>query len=161
MPDRTFEKSLILFFRITMGWVFLYAASHQLFDPKFSAAAFLAHTKTFHDVFAPFAAPAMLPLTNFLVEWGHFLIGLSLLSGLLVRISAPFGILLMITYWFAHMDFPYVENKLNFIFDYHLVYAGVLSYLVAQHAGHVLGLDGLVAKLRIARDHPRLALLVG
>lgn len=160
MTDSKFEKSLIVFFRITMAWVFLYAASHQLFDPKFSAAAFLAHTKTFHDVFAPFAAPALLPITNFLVEWGHFLIGLSLLTGLLVRVSAPFGILLMLTYWFAHMDFPYVDNKLNFVFDYHLVYAGVLSYLVAKHAGHVLGLDGIVARLRFAQDHPRVAAVV-
>ena len=160
MPDNKVEKGLILFFRITMAWVFLYAASHQLFDPKFSAAGFLAHTKTFHAVFAPFAAPAMLPVTDFLVEWGHFLIGLSLLTGLLVRLSAPFGILLMITYWFAHMDFPYVDNKLNFIFDYHLVYAGVLTYVIVKHAGHVFGLDGVVAKFRLAQEHPRLALLV-
>ena len=160
MPDSKVEKSLVVFFRITMAWVFLYAASHQLFDPKFSAAGFLAHTKTFHDVFAPFAAPAVVPVTNFLVEWGHFLIGLSLLTGFMVRLSAPFGILLMVTYWFAHMDFPFVDNKLNFIFDYHLVYAGVLTYLIAKHAGHVLGLDGVVAKFRLAQEHPRLALLV-
>jgi len=80
MTDSKLEKTLIVFFRITMGWVFLYAASHQLFDPKFSAGGFLGHTKTFHDFFAYFATPAMLPVTDFLVEWGHFLIGLSLLN---------------------------------------------------------------------------------
>jgi len=160
MPDSKFERSLVFFFRVTMGWVFLYAASHQLFDPKFSAAGFLSHTKTFHDFFAWFATPAMLPVTDFLVEWGHFLIGLSLLTGCFVRVSAPLGIFLMLTYWFAHMDFPYVENKLNFLFDYHLVYAGVLVYVMAKHAGHVLGLDAVMARLGIAREHPRLAALV-
>ncbi|HEY6820957.1 MAG TPA: DoxX family protein [Burkholderiales bacterium] len=160
MAESKVEKSLIVFFRVTMAWVFLYASSHQLFDPKFSAGGFLAHTKTFHDFFAYFATPAMLPVTDFLVQWGHFLIGLSLLTGFMVRLSAPFGILLMLTYWFAHMDFPFVDNKLNFIFDYHLVYAGVLTYLIAKHAGHVLGLDGVVANFKLTQDHPRLAALV-
>jgi thiosulfate dehydrogenase (quinone) large subunit len=43
-------------------------------------------------------------LTTFLVEYGHLLIGLSLLTGLMVRVSATFGVMLMIIYWFAHMD---------------------------------------------------------
>ena len=32
-----------------------------------------------------------------------------------------FGILLMITYYFAHMKFPYIEEPDNFLVDYHLV----------------------------------------
>jgi thiosulfate dehydrogenase [quinone] large subunit len=160
MADSRLEKALLLFFRLSMGWTFLYAASHQLFDPQFSAAGFLAHTKTFHDFFAQFATPAMEPITNFLVEWGHFLIGLSLLSGLLVRVSGPFAILLMVTYYFAHMDFPFIENKNNLLFDYHLVYAGVIVYLIARRAGHVFGLDGALAKLDFVRTRPRLVPLV-
>src|SRR3954463_14093325 len=139
MSESKFDKGILLFFRITMAWTFLYAASHQLFDPSFSAAGFLGHTKTFHDFFAWFAAPSMLPVTNFLVEWGHFLIGLSLLSGLFVRLSAPAGIFLMVTYYFAHMDFPYIETKVNFLVDYHVVYAGVLLHLLVRNAGHVVG----------------------
>jgi len=154
------EKTLLVYFRVLMGWTFLYAASHQLFDPKFSASGFLEHTKTFHDFFVLFAAPAVRPVTDFLVEWGHFLIGLSLLSGLLVRVSGVFGIFLLITYYFAHMDFPYIESKLNFIVDYHLVYAGVIAYLMARQAGHVLGLDGVVAKTSFVKTHPGVAALV-
>jgi thiosulfate dehydrogenase [quinone] large subunit len=56
-----------------------------------------------------------------LVEYGHLLIGLSLLSGLMVRVSASFGVLLMIIYWLAHMDWPFIESTNNFIIDYHLV----------------------------------------
>ena len=52
-----------------------------------------------------FATPAITaPTPTFLMKWGHLLIGLSLVSGLMVRISGPFGILLMLTYHFAHMD---------------------------------------------------------
>ncbi|MGH7000677.1 MAG: hypothetical protein ACREEA_04160 [Stellaceae bacterium] len=116
---------------------------------------------TFHDFFAAFAAPAVLPLTNFLMKWGHLLIGLSLVSGLLVRVSGPFGILLMITYYFAHMDWPFVEDHTNLFVDFHLVYAIVLVYLIAHNAGHIWGLDGLLEQLHVVERHPALRSLIG
>jgi thiosulfate dehydrogenase (quinone) large subunit len=90
MSDTKLESGLIVFFRLAMGWTFLYAASHQVFDPKWSVVGFLNHTKTFHDLFAIFTTPTMAPITTFLVEYGHLLVGLSLVFGLLVRISAAF-----------------------------------------------------------------------
>jgi thiosulfate dehydrogenase [quinone] large subunit len=45
------------------------------------------------------------------------------------------------------MDFPYIDNVNNYLVDYHIVFAGVLVYLIVKRAGHVLGLDGLVSKL--------------
>src|ERR1700756_2155499 len=102
----TFDRGIIVYFRLTMAWTFLYAASHQVFDPNFTVVGFLSHTKTFHNLFAVFTTPTMAPITTFLVEYGHLLIGLSLLFGVMVRVSASFGILLMITYWLAHMDWP-------------------------------------------------------
>jgi thiosulfate dehydrogenase [quinone] large subunit len=160
MPNSTFEKSLLLYFRLTMAWTFLYAASHQVFVPSFSVIGFLSHTKTWHDVFVVFTTPTMAPITTFLVEYGHLLIGLSLLTGLMVRVSASVGVLLMITYWFAHMDWPFIENTNNLIVDYHLVYAGVLVYLVAKHAGHVWGLDAWAENLTFVKQHPGLKPLV-
>src|SRR5712691_5092583 len=135
------ERNLIVYFRVAMAWTFLYAASHQVFDPSWSVVGFLSQTKTFHDVFAVFTTPAVAPITTFLVEYGHLLIGLSLVFGLMVRVSASFGILLMIVYWMAHMDFPFIENKTNFLLDFHIVYAGALAYLIVKRAGHVWGLD--------------------
>jgi thiosulfate dehydrogenase [quinone] large subunit len=150
------EKSALLFFRIAMAWTFLYAASHQVFDPNFTVISFLSHTKTFHDFFTLFTTPTMAPITTLLVEYGHLLIGLSLLSGLMVRVSSAFGILLMIIYWFAHMDFPYISNHNNFLMDEHLVNAGVLAYLMIKQAGHVFGLDGLLEKFPFVQHHPTL-----
>ena len=34
------------------------------------------------------------------------------------------------------MDWPFIENTNNFIVDFHLVYAGVLVYLIVKRAGH-------------------------
>ena len=155
------QRGLIVFFRLAMAWTFLYAASHQVFVPNFSVAGFLSHTKTFHDLFAPLTAPAVAPYVSFAVAYGHLLIGLSLLSGLFVRVSAPFGIALMLVYWMAHMDFPYIENVNNFLLDSHIVYAGVLVYLIANKAGHVLGLDGLADTLPMVTRNGFLRALVG
>ena len=154
------EKYFIVFFRLTMGWTFLYAAIHHFGDDKF-VVGFLSHVKTFHDVYAPLTNPTFLPVLTFLVEYGHLLIGLSLISGLLVRVSSPFAILLMVLYWTAHMDFPYIEDANNYLIDYHIVYVGVLGYLIFKNAGHVWGLDGLVERWHLVDHYPALRPLVG
>ena len=160
MPNSTIEKGFIVGFRLAMAWTFLYAASHQIFNPSWSVVAFLNRTKTFHDVYSVFTTPAWAPIITVLVEYGHLLIGLSLLVGFMVRVSASFGALLMVMYWTAHMDFPYIENTNNFILDYHLVYAGVLVYLIVKQAGHVWGLDGWAQNRPWLKRHPRLRPLV-
>lgn len=160
MTESKLDRSVIFILRILMGWTFLYAGAWQIWD-NFDTAGFLNHVVTFHAFFSIFAQPAVLPLTDVMVKWGHLLIGLSLLSGLLVRVSGPFGVLLMITYYFAHMKFPYIEEPVNFLVDYHLVYATVIVWLVAHRAGHVWGLDGLVERLRWTDYFPVLRPLVG
>ena len=155
------EKRFIFLLRVLMAWTFLYAASHQVFAPDWSVVGFLSHTKTFHDLFAIFTGPSVAPVITFLVGYGHLLIGISLLVGLMVRISAAFGILLMFVYWLAHMHFPYIENPNNFIVDYHIVYATILGYLFYKHAGYVWGLDALLSRFPAFRAgetlHPLVA----
>jgi thiosulfate dehydrogenase [quinone] large subunit len=160
MTETRLDKGAIFFLRIFVGWTFLYAGIWQILE-NFSAGGFLDHVVTFHGFFANFATPAVLPYTDFLVKWGHLLIGLSLVSGLLVRISAPFGIFIMVTYYFAHMQWPFIEDHLSLFVDYHLVYATVLVYLIAHRAGHVFGLDGLAAKLPVVANSHLLKPLVG
>jgi thiosulfate dehydrogenase (quinone) large subunit len=142
-PESGPERFLIVFFRLAMGWTFLWAAIHHFGDDKF-VAGFLTHTKTLHDFYAPLTAPAVVSVLTLLVEYGHLLIGLSLISGLFVRASAPFATALMLLYWSAHMDFPYIDNINNLLIDYHIVYAGVLTYLILKRAGQVFGLDAWV-----------------
>jgi thiosulfate dehydrogenase [quinone] large subunit len=154
MNTSLFDRTIVLFFRFAMTWTFLYAAIHQISDPTWSVATFLSHTKTFHDVYAVFTAAPWAPIVTVLVEYGHLLIGLSLLFGVMVRVSGSVGIVLMLLYWTAHMDWPYIENTNNFILDYHLVYAVVLAYLVVKRAGHVCGLDAWAERLQLFERHP-------
>jgi thiosulfate dehydrogenase [quinone] large subunit len=153
--DANIEQVLIVFFRLAMGWTFLWAGIHHFGDDKF-VVGFLSHTKTFHDVYAPLTNPAIVPTLTFLVEYGHLLIGLSLISGLLVRVSSPFAIMLLLMYWTAHMEFPYIENVNSYLIDYHIVYSGVLVYLIVKRAGHVFGLDAWVSKLAAVQEAPAL-----
>lgn len=153
------EKSLILILRIMMGWTFLYASSHQLFNPAFSAAGFLGNAKTFAGFYAFFASPGMLPVTNFLVMWGHFLIGVSLILGIGVRVSSSFGALLVVLYYFPRLQFPFVDGPNNFIVEYHLVYAVVLVYLGAIHAGRIWGLEDWVKHWTFVERSPVLTRL--
>jgi thiosulfate dehydrogenase (quinone) large subunit len=103
----------------------------------------------------------MPPIVSFLVSWGLLLIDLSLLFGLMVRVSASFAIMLMLLYWMAHMDLPYVENTNRFIVDYHVAHASILGYLVYKHVGQVWGLTALVSKIPAFPDgkalHPLVA----
>jgi thiosulfate dehydrogenase [quinone] large subunit len=160
MVDSPLQRGFILFFRLAMGWTFLYAGLTQLATPHWTAAGFLASTKTFHDVFVWFASPGILPYTDFLVKWGHTLIGLSLIVGLMVRLSSAFGVLLMAIYYLAHLDFPYVDSQVNFIMEYHLVYGGILIHLIAVHAGRIWGLDSFAENLPFFERHHRLRPLV-
>jgi len=160
MNASTLDKGITFALRILVGWTFLYAGTWQILQ-NYSAAGYLGHVVTFHDFFATFATPAVLPFTNFLMKWGHLLIGLSLVSGLMIRVSGPFGILLMVTYHFADMDWPFIESHLNLFVDFHLVYATVIVYLIAHNAGHVWGLDGLLERLHVVERHPALRPLVG
>jgi thiosulfate dehydrogenase [quinone] large subunit len=143
------DRKFVLAFRLLMGWTFLCAGAWQVLSSDFSAATFLAQTKTFHDVYASPTSPASAPVLIFLVSWGHLLIGLSLVSGLLVRISGVFGIALLLTYWTAHMDFPYIETHVNLVVDYHIVYATLTAWLVVANAGPVWGLDASLADRRM------------
>ncbi|HEX3576624.1 MAG TPA: DoxX family protein [Rhodopila sp.] len=149
------ERRLLLLMRLMLGWVFLWAAIHHYGDASY-VAGFLSHTKTFHPVYGALAQSSFLPVISFLVEYGHLLIGLSLITGFMVRASAPFAMLLMLLYWTAHMDFPYIDTVNNLIIDEHLIYAVGLWYLMVRRAGHVFGLDGVVAKLPVVQRSERL-----
>lgn len=135
------DRLLLLFFRVAMGWIFLFAAYQQFSDPNWTAATFLGRTKTAHEFFAWFGSPTIVLATNVLVKWGHILIGISLFFGIVTRLGASLGAVLMFAYYIGHMDFPFVETRENLLVDYHLIYVGVLIHLIINDAGTTIGLD--------------------
>lgn len=133
-------KIVLWLLRISIGWLFFYAGITKVLNPEWSAAGYLNSAKTFSGLFHWFASPGILPLTNFVNEWGLTLIGISLILGLGVRLSGVLGAVLMLLYYFPILDFPY-PNTRAYIVDEHVVYIFVLLLLAALHAGRTWGLD--------------------
>ena len=119
------------------------------FWAHFSIVPFLSHTKTFHGFFAVFTSPGIAALVGVLVSWGQALIGISLFFGALVPVSAPFGILLMVLFWLAHMDWPFNDGSFYVFVGPGLAVAGIVLLLLIKRAGHVVGLDAIVLRRRV------------
>lgn len=135
-------KKTVAALRVLLGFVFLYAGLSKIFTAGWSAAGFLNSAKTFHGFYAWLATPGMLPLVNFLNEWGLILLGVSLMAGIFVRWSSIAGIILMVLYYFAANPFPTVAS--GFLVDEHVIYAADLLLLYALNAGRIWGIDGLL-----------------
>lgn len=138
-----FQKISLFLLRIAMGWMMLYAGLTKVLDPNWSAAGYLQNAQTFGGFFRWFLTPGVLPITNFINEWGLTLLGVSLMLGLFVRWSSLLGFLLMLLYYFPVLRFPYIQPH-SLIVDEHVIYALVLLVFAAVRAGRAWGLDGKI-----------------
>ena len=141
-----FNNFTMFLLRICMGWLMFYAGITKILDPQWSAAGYLGSAKTFPGFYQWFLRPDILPVTNFINEWGLTLLGVSLILGLFVRLTSIGGFILMLLYYFPVLQFPYILPH-SFIIDDHIIYALALLFFAATRAGRVWGLDQFVNKL--------------
>lgn len=137
-----FKDGSLLLLRLGLGWLFFYAGITKVLNPAWSAEGYLRGAKTFTGFYHWLASPGMLPVTNFLNEWGLTLIGAALILGVFVRIVAIAGAALMILYYLPILDFPYPDPH-SYIVDEHIIYALALLVLAKFEAGRVWGLERL------------------
>ena len=104
------QKIFLFLSRVFLGGLFFYAGITKVLNPDWSAAGYLKSAKTFGGFYTWLAGPDILPITNFLNEWGLTLIGAALVLGVFVRLSSVLGAFLMILYYFPGLEFPYVEH---------------------------------------------------
>jgi thiosulfate dehydrogenase [quinone] large subunit len=150
-----FQKFSLVFLRFTMGWMFFYSGITKIINPTWSAAGYLQSAKMFAGFYGWLAQPGLLPITNFLNEWGLTLLGLSLILGVGVRLSSILGAFLMLLYYFPILDFPY-PNTHSFIVDEHIIYAAVLLLFAVFRAGRFWGFGNWLSNLPICSRFPRL-----
>ena len=143
-----------------MGWLFLYAGLTKLANPNWSAAGYLGNAKTFVGFYNWFLQPEILSSTNFINEWGLTLLGVSLITGALVRYSGYLGALLMLLYYFPILTFPYIAPH-SFLVDEHIIFSLVLFLFAALKAGRRMGLDGWCAGLPICSKFPKVREILG
>ena len=114
------SKSLfLLFLRICIGWHFLYEGLIKLLSPGWSSEAYLKGSYGFlSGLFHSLASnPDVLKVIDFMNIWGLILIGTGLFLGILIRLSAISGVVLLLIYYLAYP--PFGLSSLNFTQEGH------------------------------------------
>ncbi|MHB1330770.1 MAG: DoxX family protein [Minisyncoccota bacterium] len=145
--------------RLTIGWMFFYAGITKVLDSTWSAGGYLNGAKNFVGFYEWLASPGILPIVNFVNEWGLTLLGISLILGIGVRLASILGAVMMLIYYLA-LDFPY-PNAHSLVVDEHIIYAAALLFLASLRAGRTCGLENWCSNLPICRRYPKLRKLLG
>ncbi|MFB6124696.1 MAG: DoxX family protein [Halanaeroarchaeum sp.] len=144
--------------RVAIGWVFFDAGVNRLTDPTWSAGDVLLATRPENPLSGLWlglghAAPG---LVGAILAWGLALVGIALLFGAAVRLSALLGGGLMVLLWAVSLP---IDNAL--FVDEHVVYLLVLFALGAFGAGRIAGLDAYFEGSEWVRERPWLRSLLG
>ncbi len=147
--------------RVSLGWVFLWAFLDKTFglgyateskdawidggSPTFGFLSFGA-TGPFKDFYTSIAGDAW---ADWLFMIGLLGIGLGLVLGVMMRVSAWSGALLLVLMWTAVLP---PEN--NPFMDDHLIYALVLLLLAELGAGRWFGLGTWWERQAVVERHP-------
>lgn len=153
-------KIYIFLLRISLGILFFYAGITKVVNPNWSAAGYLKGAKTLPELYNFFLQPSVLPVVNFVNEWGLTLLGVSLLLGIFVRLSSKLGVLLMLLYYIPILEFPYIGTH-SFLVDEHIIYIFSLLVVGSAKAGRFLGLEKWCSSLPICSKYPKLRDLLG
>ena len=145
----------IFLLRVSLGVMFFYAGITKVINPDWSAAGYLKGAKTFSEFYNFLLQPDMLPIINFINEWGLTLLGASLLLGVFVRLSSKLGALLMLLYYIPILKFPYVGTN-SFLVDQHIIYIFSLFLIGELRAGRYWGLEKWCGNLPICSKYPKL-----
>ncbi len=143
-----YTKITLFLFRVSLGWMFFYAGITKVLNPAWSAAKYLDGAKTFTGFYHWLASPAILPIINFVNEWGLLLLGISLILGIGIRLSSVLGAVLMMLYYLPVQDFPNPNA--------HIIYITALLLLGGLRAGRVWGLEKWCSSLPICSKFPKL-----
>lgn len=149
-----YEKWAMLALRLSLGWYMLHAGATKLMNPAWSAAGYLKGAKTFSGFYQALTNPAIMPVVNFINEWGLTLLGISLILGIGVRLSGKLGAVLMMLYYFPVLQFPMIDRA--YLVDEHVIYAAAMLFLSSIRAGRTLGLDAKLAAHPFFAKHPKL-----
>jgi thiosulfate dehydrogenase [quinone] large subunit len=141
--------------RVIMGWFYFYAGITKVMDAKFSSIGYIKSAQSAGWLYQWLSNPQILSVVDFLVKWGLTLLGVSLLLGLFVRLSAYLGMLLMFLLYLPILKFPMVGGR-SYIVDEHIIYMAVLWVLVQFRSGHVGGMEKWFSNTQLCNKYPKL-----
>ena len=138
-------RAALTLLRVYLGGVFLIAAIPKLrkdFTPGLTGFVEQKALEHSHLFYREFLQEVVLPnaqLFATLVTWGEFLVGVTLILGLLTRLSATVALLLTLNYMFAKGAWPWTPSSNDAAF------AAISLALAIGAAGRTLGLDAMLA----------------
>ena len=158
VTEPTIAGKVLAVLRIVTGFVFLWAFLDKLFGLGYATPAkgawisggsptkgFLSsvHVGPFESMFHSWAGTWW---ADWLFMLGLGAIGVAVIAGVALRLSAVAGSLMMLMMWAAEWPFAQsmstgeATHSTNPIVDYHIIYALILIALAAASAGHTWGL---------------------
>ena len=139
-------RAALTLLRVYLGGVFLIAAIPKLrkdFTPGltgFVEQKALEHSHLFYREFLQEVVLRNAQLFATLVTWGEFLVGVTLILGLMTRLSATVALLLTLNYMLAKGAWPWTPSSNDASF------AAISVALLIGAAGRTFGLDSILAK---------------
>ena len=161
--DRPVAQRALAILRLAIGFIFLWAFLDKTFGLGFStpverawvnggtpSQGFLgsdAVTGPLQPFFAGIASPA----TDVLFMLGMLGIGLAVMLGIGLRISAVAGTVIMVLMYLAEWPFTAGTASTNPVVDYHIIYALALIVVAATAAGDTWGFGAAWRRLPVVR----------
>lgn len=147
--------------RLMLGWTFLWAFADKLFGLGFATPHDEAWIRGGNPATGFLDFESAVPFERFfrealgsgVIEWafmiGLAVIGISLMLGLFVRITAWSGAFILLLLYVS--AFPPTHNP---VIDSHLVYAVALGAIALSNAGNFLGFDVWWTHTRLVQRFP-------
>jgi thiosulfate dehydrogenase [quinone] large subunit len=151
--------------RLATGFIFLWAFLDKAFGLGFSAPAkaawisggtpsqgFLkspAVTGPLKDFFATIASPA----TDALFMLAMLAVGVAVMAGIGLRVSAVAGSIVLVFMYLAEWPFTANAGSTNPLVDYHVIYALVLIVIAMLSAGDTWGFGRAWKRLNIVKNN--------
>jgi thiosulfate dehydrogenase [quinone] large subunit len=138
----------VLALRLVIGFAFLYSGVDKLIG-GFAAQGYLlnvagANGNPLQGLFLWMGqTPWFVASVEVAVPWGETAIGLGIIVGLLTRLAAFFGALMMLLFYFGNWDIAH--GPINSDFMYMLVFLSIAAF----GAGRILGLDAFVEQYEV------------
>jgi thiosulfate dehydrogenase [quinone] large subunit len=151
--SRSQMTSLVLL-RLLVGWHFLYEGVVKLFNPYWTAKAFLLTSEgVLRPMFLWLAEEPMINAVNAMNIALLIGVGAALMLGTLTRIAAAAGIVLLLMYYLAHPPFDGMGMGPGsfWIVNYNLIEIAALLLVIYFPTSRYFGLDVLFERTKVPR----------
>jgi thiosulfate dehydrogenase [quinone] large subunit len=151
--------------RIATGFIFLWAFLDKTFGLGYSTLPAKAwinggtpsqgflNSPAVVGPFKPFFAAIASPTTDVLFMLGMIAVGVAVILGIGLRVSAIAGTIILLFMYLAEWTFGPNAASTNPLVDYHIIYALALIVVAVLSAGDSWGLGRSWKRLAVVQDH--------